>query len=670
MSSSYRVVRGAGADQTLFTITGSATNSCFIGWGKAIGMCAGSESNHFATWTSGYTLGTTTITLSSNTGLNVGDPIWLTQDDDTTGGDYPAVGDVLICEQGTTWCSASGGGSTNYSPFGGSHSHFTAYTVAACGTSTPGAACSSTTITLASGIATPDYRAARSPQAYWVSQSNYLRYAGIEDLSFDWSSMGSGVVGLHMIYVYNVWERGVRSIAPPAPAQTPHHVVVVRGDKVTLSGNYWFGPEGESGAVNQYSLSGYFATRLRVENNIMQQRQSAFVSDAPWSQSVFAYNFLPGRPDPGVVHHAAGDMMNLSEGNIMLGYYADVFHGTNAFNTLFRNALIGHRYSSSPFGTVQASVHLQSKNRFFNVVGNVLGDNSYITTYETALADSGTSIYVIGWKGSGSGVDPGNDTNVKRTLLRWGNWDSVTSTADTTDGDQTGTRWCGNSSNTGWTTRCASTTEVPSAITNYANPIPATETLPTSWYLPSKPAWFGTRSFPPIGPDVSGGTITQLGGHAKLNPAADCYLNTMGGAVDGSGGPYSFNYAACYPSTLASNPPTATITTDCGSGAGNNCTVSATPLTTMAGTAADDVGVTSVTWACPTCTPTSGTATCATCGSAATAPSWSVASLGLATGANVITVTANDADTQTGTDTITVTYTPLSAAPTILRLLK
>ena len=94
--------------------------------------------------------------------------------------------------------------------------------------------------------------------------------------------------------------------------------------------------------------------------------------------------------------------------------------------------------------------------------------------------------------------------------------------------------------------------------------------------------------------------------------------------------------------------PTATITAPT-----SNATysTSTTPLTTLAGTASDDTGVSSVTWACPTCTPTSGTATGTT--------SWSVSSIGLSSGSNVITVTAHDAATNTGDDTLTVTYTPV-----------
>jgi len=74
-----------------------------------------------------------------------------------------------------------------------------------------------------------------------------------------------------------------------------------------------------------------------------------------------------------------------------------------------------------------------------------------------------------------------------------------------------------------------------------------------------------------------------------------------------------------------------------------------TPIN-LGGTAADDVAVSTVTWACPECTPTSGSATGTT--------TWTIASIGLASGSNVITVTATDSSTNTGTDVLTVTYTP------------
>jgi len=79
---------------------------------------------------------------------------------------------------------------------------------------------------------------------------------------------------------------------------------------------------------------------------------------------------------------------------------------------------------------------------------------------------------------------------------------------------------------------------------------------------------------------------------------------------------------------------------------------STTPMTTLAGTASDNVALTSVTWS----NDRGGS------GSATGTTTWSVASITLQSGTNVITVTATDTSSNTGTDTLTVTYTPPAVA--------
>src|SRR5947207_14925320 len=132
-----------------------------------------------------------------------------------------------------------------------------------------------------------------------------------------------------------------------------------------------------------------------------------------------------------------------------------------------------------------------------NCLLNEIGYLSISITHEAYIVYNKTSIYKHGWQGNASGVVPPTDTNVKRTLFRWGNWDSVTSTADNTNGDQTGTRFVAS--------------EVPSGISNFSNPVASTQTLPASLYLFARPAWWpGSIPWPAVGPDVSGGNITNM----------------------------------------------------------------------------------------------------------------------------------------------------------------
>ena len=101
-------------------------------------------------------------------------------------------------------------------------------------------------------------------------------------------------------------------------------------------------------------------------------------------------------------------------------------------------------------------------------------------------------------------------------------------------------------------------------------------------------------------------------------------------------------------------PPTVMITAPTSA---PTYSTTSTPLTTLAGTASDDVGVSSVT---VSCSPSCGSPT------VVGTTSWSVANLPLQLGTNVITVTATDGDSQTGQDVLTVTYTtgPQLAFPT------
>jgi hypothetical protein len=116
-----------------------------------------------------------------------------------------------------------------------------------------------------------------------------------------------------------------------------------------------------------------------------------------------------------------------------------------------------------------------------------------------------------------------DDPMVATTLFRWGNFDVATNAVHFT------------------------ASEVPSGVSPYGNAVPASQALPFSFYLASKPGfWPATKPWPPIGPDVTGGNVTGLAGHVYTNPAKDCFT-AMGGPADGSGAVLTFNAASCYP---------------------------------------------------------------------------------------------------------------------------
>jgi hypothetical protein len=204
--------------------------------------------------------------------------------------------------------------------------------------------------------------------------------------------------------------------------------------------------------------------------------------------------------------------------------------------TAFRNRWSGTDTTTNggAANTQTIVVNIYSFSRYFNLIGNVLGTNGYHNKYETNIGNFNqtaceTSIYSLGIGGSCYNQSPvANDPLVASTLFRWGNYDTVTGTIR------------------------FQASEVPSALSLYANAVPASTNLPASFYAAAKPAWFGSVPWPASGPDVSGGT--GPGGHAYDIPAANCYLKTMGGKTDGTSGTLTFSAATCYAGVAQSGP--------------------------------------------------------------------------------------------------------------------
>ena len=141
-------LRGAGPDQTFLIFNGG--DGCMGLWANLCVKNGGKSSDNpgtIANWTGSYTKGSTTITLSTTSGLNPGDMLVLDQLDDSSD-----TGDVWVCQ--TLACATEGGAGGRP---GRAQMQFVKV-VSVSGSS----------VTISPGIYMPNWRADRQPQAWWM----------------------------------------------------------------------------------------------------------------------------------------------------------------------------------------------------------------------------------------------------------------------------------------------------------------------------------------------------------------------------------------------------------------------------------------------------------------------------------------------------------------------
>jgi hypothetical protein len=539
-------LRGAGADKTLLVFSGSAP--C---WGQSADLCArGADGNwqggptNSATWTGSgpWPKGTNQITLSSVANLKVGNDMILDQVDDLSDD-----GLIYICEQSTTF-------SPNQNPPCNDDSNATGGDSGAQrgdGTASVRGqqqiviitAMNGNTVTFTPGLYMPnwrvftDSRGTNVPGAWWPTTPAHGD--GFEDFSVDHTN-STAYLGIGLYNCIGCWVKGVRGIKP-----NRDHVDLLFSPLATIRDNYFYGAQNLTGTGANYGIEAWVTSDTLMENNIFQMVGAPLIINSDCEGCVLGYNFTINDYFPqssnwenqGIFLHSLISHV-LMEGNIGVGVYSDLFHGTHNFITMFRNRFDGFE----PNNGTTTSGHtnpliIYPFNRYYNIVGNVLGTAGYHTIYQyTQSPEQGAGDKAIMVLGTGPVTCcQSGDPKVLQTLMLWGNYDTVNN----------GVRFLAS--------------EVPSGLTQFANPVPASQTLPASFYLSAKPSWWPAPiPWPPIGPDVIGGNIANVGGHANLTASAVCYYTAMGGPANGVGSVLSFNAAACYNASSSTQllPPT------------------------------------------------------------------------------------------------------------------
>jgi hypothetical protein len=416
------------------------------------------------------------------------------------------------------------------------------------------------TLTISPGLYANNWAGGGKTPGIWFAKGK--QYIGLENLTLDHSGNPTVNGGVGFMNCRGCWVKNVRSIKV-----NKEHVLFYGGSRNEVRDSYFF--QTMHYASQSYGIDLYPSNDCLIENNVFQQITSPILSGS--SGNVFGYNFSINNvvnnasySQGSYMSHNAGGYMNLWEGNVMNSILTDDLHGTSGLGTIFRNWLNGldwntctvsggecantNNYANHPNQQTNAVV-LVSFTRGSNVIGNVMGTPGYHTVYTQAYPAGGSfpaDIMILGYNDPGGGDIAPNDSLVGSNTMVWGNYDTVNGSV-------------------GW----SSVAGAPGALTYIsATTLPASHTLPASFYLSSRPVFFttpqGTFPFPLIGPDISSTTApfaggffgagtynkgicpvgisaggatcaTAVGGHANLNPAMNAYFNLMGGPADGSG---------------------------------------------------------------------------------------------------------------------------------------
>lgn len=511
-------LRGAGADKTILNATGG-------GGGNVVSLGSGTVSYNPGSITAGATAGSTSITVTNASSIKTGMYLVITE---TNNSSYvSASGSEGSC----TWCDG----------FNNNGNLARGQIVAVTGVS-------GSVVTISPGL----YGAyTNSPVAVPFNMS--ASYAGVEDLQVYANNTGYGS-NFGMSACAYCWIKGVESNYTDGD-----HVEVYWGYRDEIRDSYfsnaYLHQPGTHDSCIQVALK---TSGTLIENNIIERTHQSAILEWGAAGNVIAYNYTEGEFDSGATNvviggidfHGAHPQYNLLEGNVLTSIYADSVWGTSSHTTAYRNWVIGTNMICTPYsgrGTVNCSAgsghygfqaaramqmsYLSTHNNF---VGNVIGSSQMqsLVAYSSPMSQvvsveyPASRIYdsvAYGWTfGYGEASDDGSGNGCSG-----GTAPCDSSTTSATDLLQ------GNFNNIGSATTWLSGLAV---------------TLPSSFYLAGKPAWWGTLPFPATGPDVAGGS--GPGGHSYGNPAEACFKNVMHGTDGGAGGPYIFNANTCYGSGL------------------------------------------------------------------------------------------------------------------------
>lgn len=355
------------------------------------------------------------------------------------------------------------------------------------------AAISGNTITFTSPL-TISYRTNHQAQlTQYLGQNAQITRAGVEKLT----TMGGADGEIRFENAAYSWAKNVEV------TQWIGEGIAVNGSfRIEIRDSYlhtgsWPEPGGAGYIVSLASGS----SEVLIENNILFDACKEMVMRSSGAGSVVAYNYAddswdydnPTWVEVGLnASHMAGPHHVLFEGNYSQNFDSDYTHGNAIYLTVFRNWLTGQRRDFTDSSNIR-TVGLAYGSWWDSFVGNVLGRSGQMTGWnytdramscdsrgDNCSANNGnwgdSDIWKLGYDPERWNMYP--DAKTLQTVIRDGNYDFLTNSQ----------RW---------------------------HSTPAGFTIPSSLYLTSKPAFFGSNAWPWVNP--SNGQIGTLPAKARFD---------------------------------------------------------------------------------------------------------------------------------------------------------
>lgn len=479
-------VRGAGRTSTI--ISGQGGN-CIIAFGTRTSSNAGyydgtGSSGTGPAVTGGTAVrGATSITLASTTGCVVGGYLQINELDNSTyvsewGNDSAAHSDC-------TWCAG---------PAAGRNARQIVEITGINGSTV--------------SIAPPGFfwNFTNSPQSSAFTMG--LKYAGIESLQLYANNIGMEQ-NIRMFACAYCWVKDVESNYADGD-----HVLAGSCYRCEIRDSYFHdGFNHSSGQTDDSVRIVSGSTYCLVENNILRRLHVPLMLEWGGGGHVIGYNYLtnsfssdgPNGVPTDLNYHGAHTAYCLFEGNLATAFCQDGTWGTASHGTLLRNVITGKGYVCPPYTGGRAAEQTGSyikqyasarainlagygNSKCFNVVGNILGSADmgnypqfspiYMLIWPANRQwDHEGNVFSLGYaNGSDDGSFNGDNTDPYTTLINHGNWDAVHNSI----------QWSNN---------------IPDRV------------IPQSYYLASKPSFFGILTWPAFNPTNSPVTTNLPAGY-------------------------------------------------------------------------------------------------------------------------------------------------------------